>query len=215
VGRRDGRPLLHRHGLNPFGALQLNEAGPLLARCGFRVVAVAAPGMGDAPALDDPDDYLPTRLAAHVTATADGLDIDRFVFMGHSWGGSIGVHLAAEHAERVEALVLLDAGHTDVPERSREELEREFATDHAELVFESWDAFLDAARSDRATWSPALEERYRAGMTERDGRIVARVDPQAAAWALHGADVRTVEAGHDVLGDAPAETIAVVSDWLG
>jgi pimeloyl-ACP methyl ester carboxylesterase len=211
--------------------------------------------MGDAPALDDPDDYLPTRLAAHVIVAADALGIDRFVFMGHSWGASIGVHLAAEHAERIEALVLLDAGHTDVPERSREELEREFTADHAELDFESWDAFLDAARSDRTTWSPALEERYRAGMTERDGRIVARLDPEAAAWALHGvmreppssaherlggpvllvvasrndtseavarflaavpqADVRTVEAGHDVLGDAPAETIAVVSDWLG
>ena len=38
----------------------------------------------------------------------------RFDYVGWSWGGSIGVHVAAGHADWLTALVLLDAGHTDV-----------------------------------------------------------------------------------------------------
>ena len=38
----------------------------------------------------------------------------RFDYVGWSWGASIGVHVAAGHADRLTALVLLDAGHTDV-----------------------------------------------------------------------------------------------------
>jgi pimeloyl-ACP methyl ester carboxylesterase len=56
-GAPDGRPLVFWHGLNPFGALQLNEAGPAWAERGFRVVAPAAPGMGESPPFEDLDDY--------------------------------------------------------------------------------------------------------------------------------------------------------------
>jgi pimeloyl-ACP methyl ester carboxylesterase len=56
-GDETGRPLLFWPGLNPFGSLQLNEAGPAWAERGFRVSALAAPGMGESPALRDPDGY--------------------------------------------------------------------------------------------------------------------------------------------------------------
>lgn len=68
-GAEDGRPLVFWHGLNPFGSLQLNEAGPAWAARGFRVVAPAAPGGGDSPRLAD-DDYRPSSLADRIVAPA-------------------------------------------------------------------------------------------------------------------------------------------------
>jgi pimeloyl-ACP methyl ester carboxylesterase len=196
-GALDGRPLLFWPGLNPWGSLQLLEVGPLLAERGFRVIAIAAPGAGETPSLDDPDDYLPSRLAQLVIDLADGAGCERFVFMGHSWGGTIGVQLAAMHPERVEALVLLDAGYSDFgTDESREELVRRFEADQAEFAFESWDAFFDFVRERVREWRPSLEPRYREGMVEVDGKIVPRASARAAAWARYGLAAEPPRAAH-------------------
>jgi len=70
-GSGNGVPLLYWHGLNPFGALELNEARPAWAEQGFRVVAFAAPGIADEETLPDPRDYRPARLADLIITTAD------------------------------------------------------------------------------------------------------------------------------------------------
>jgi pimeloyl-ACP methyl ester carboxylesterase len=255
-GGDDGIPLLFWPGLSPFGDLQLVEAGPALADRGHLVLAIAAPGAGDTPPLDDPEEYRPSRLADRAVAVADELGLERFAFAGASWGASIGVHLASRHPERVSALVLLDAGHTDVVvELARDQLEQEFVADQAAYSFASWDDFLEERRAVTKAWRPALEERYRAGMHEVDGRIVPRASARAGAWAYYGialeppssthaklaphvllllasendtgeaverfrsavpgAVIRTIESRHDLLADAPAETVAIVADGLG
>lgn len=246
-GDPGGRPLVFWPGLNPWGELQLVEVGPLLAARGFRIVSIAP------PRLEDPDAYLPSRLARYAL---DVTGLERFAFMGHSWGASIGVHLAANHPERVEALVLLDAGHTDVsPIESRDELAREFEAEQAAFTFESWDAYFDWVRDRVRDWRSSLEPRYREAMMERDGHVVARSDPRAAAWALYGvaveppsaqlarvkaptllvlsagnddaaaleqfrralpdARVEVVDSGHDIVEDAPEETVRLVGELLG
>jgi pimeloyl-ACP methyl ester carboxylesterase len=259
-GADDVRPLLYWHGLNPFGALDLNEAGPAWAERGFRVLAFAAPGIADRTPFADLTAYRPTRLAALVVDVADRLAIGAFAYVGWSWGASIGVHLGARHADRLEALVLLDAGHTDIPgdpEQRLEEVRAGISEQQERYRFADWEAFVAAARDTRPRWRPALEERLRAGMHEVDGAIVARSDRRAAAAAWHGllqeqpssahsalgqtelpvllvlasgndtesevarfraavpqTEVRRVESGHDVLADAPEETIGVVADFL-
>jgi pimeloyl-ACP methyl ester carboxylesterase len=259
-GAGNAHPLLYWHGLNPFGALELNEAGPAWAGDGFRVVSIAAPGIADSPTLPDLTDYRPSRLADLVVAIADAHGFGRFDYAGWSWGASIGVHLGARHAARLRGLVLLDAGHTDIPGDPSTPLEQviaELGEQHVRYRFDDWDAFLAAARETRPRWRPALEERVRAGMREDNGEIVAASDRRAAAAAWHGllqeqpssvhdllgrsgvrlllvvasrndsrdeverfraavprADIEEVESGHDVLADAPDETIALVSEWL-
>jgi pimeloyl-ACP methyl ester carboxylesterase len=87
---------------------------------------VSAPGWETPPL--EPDEYRPRMLAGLVVALLDVLERERAAFVGFSWGASIGVHLAAAHWERLSALVLLDAGYTDLQdqpgfvEQSREEL---------------------------------------------------------------------------------------------
>lgn len=181
-GDPSGRPIVFWPGLNPWGELQLVEVGPLLAARGFHVVSIAPPQH-----LEQPDDYRPTALARYVIEVAQ---LERFAFIGHSWGASIGVHLAANHPEHVDALVLLDAGHTDVPPiESRDELVREFESDQDAFAFESWDAYFDWVRTRVRAWRPSLEPRYREGMTEQNGRIVPRANPRVAAWALYGVSI--------------------------
>ena len=255
-----GVPLLYWHGLNPFGALDLNEAGPAWAASGFRVLAFAAPGLADGDALSHLDGYRPTMLADLVVETANRLDVEQFAFVGWSWGASIGVHLGARHADRLLALVLLDAGHTDIPgdpQRSLEDVVADFSAEHERYRFDSWESFFAAARETRRAWRPSLEERLRAGMHEAGSAIVARSDARAAAAAWHGllqeqpssaheglglrglpvllvlasendtsaeverfraavpqVELRIIDSGHDLLAEAPNETIDVVSTWL-
>ena len=224
------------------------------------MVSFAAPGIAEGEAFSDLTMYRPTRLADLVVDVADGLGIDRFGYVGWSWGASIGVHLGARHADRLDALVLLDAGHTDIPgdpEQPLDEILAELSEQQERYRFETWDAFFAAAREMRPHWRPALEERLRAGMYEVDGAIVARSDRRAAAAAWHGllqeqpssthralggsdlpillviatrndtaaeldrfravvphAEVRTIESGHDLLADAPDETMETVAAFV-
>ena len=213
-GPAGGAPLLYWHGLNPFGALELNEAGPAWAARGFHVVAFAAPGIADERMLPDAAAYRPSRIADLIVRAADELSIETFAFVGWSWGASIGVHLASRHPRRVDALVLLDAGHTDVPGdpgRSLEDVLSELSTQQERYRFADWDEFVAAARETRPSWRPALEERLRAGMHERDGAIVARSDRRAAAAAWHGLVQEQPSSTHDALGRSETPVLLVVA----
>ena len=267
-GDEGGRPLVYWHGLNPFGALALNEAGPAWAADGFRVVSIDAPGIADGRALPDLAAYRPSSLAALIVEAADSLGIGRFDFVGWSWGASIGVHLGARHSDRLRGLVLLidtfswrwvflvnvPLAIVAVAITLRHVPESRADTNQP---IDGWGAFLASAKETRPRWRPALEERLRAGMREEGGAIVAASDKRAAAAAWHGllqeqpssahdalgrsglpvllvvasdtdasaeverfraavptAELAEVDSGHDVLADAPEETIALVSGWL-
>jgi pimeloyl-ACP methyl ester carboxylesterase len=155
-GEAGGRPLLFWPGLNPSGISQFAEVGPLLADRGFQVLAISPPGAGETPPLDKRGDYRPSRLADLVVDVADAHGLDRFVYMGHSWGGSIGAHLGAQHAGRLDGIVLLDGGHADIK----------------------------VPRALRRVLATRFERRYEDGIVERDGDLAA--SSRAAAWALHG-----------------------------
>ena len=214
-GEEDARPLVFWHGLNPFGALQLNEAGPIWAARGLRVLAPAAPGLSDPNGFPDLEDYRPTRLADLVVELADELRLARFDYVGWSWGATIGVHLAARHADRLTALALLDAGHTDVRdvgEWTDATLEERVAQSEANPIsFPSWEDVLRISRQRATAWRPALEERVRSGLEEKDGRIVARGSVAAAAAAFHWVGVERPSPQLPALGRLALPILLVVA----
>ena len=57
------------------------------------------------------DDYEAAKLVADVFALADALEIDRFTLAAHDWGGAIGWAAALTHPDRVERLVIANAPH--------------------------------------------------------------------------------------------------------
>ncbi|MGD9573030.1 MAG: alpha/beta fold hydrolase [Thermoleophilia bacterium] len=102
-------PVLVAHGVTNTGRRYRRLAEEHLP--GLRVLAVDLRGHG--ASTWDP----PWSVEQHVADLLDTLDdagIDRLPVVGHSFGGLVGVHLAAAAPERVASLVLLDpAGAVD------------------------------------------------------------------------------------------------------
>src|SRR5215467_7217016 len=90
-GGPDSRPVVYWHGVNirARASMAVNEAGPLLAEHGLRILALDAPGFGSSPALDPPA-YHPRVLSGLVPELLDALEIERAPHVGFSWGGDIG-----------------------------------------------------------------------------------------------------------------------------
>ena len=146
---------------------------------------------------------------------ADELRLGRFDYVGWSWGATIGVHLAARHADRLTALVLLDAGHTDVQdvgEWTDGSLEERVAESESNPVsFPGWDEVVRIARERATAWRPALEERVRAGLEERDGRIVARGSVAAAAAAFYWVGIERPSVQLPALGRLELPILLVIA----
>lgn len=56
-----------------------------------------------------PDGYTPARMADDLKGLLDLLEIPTAVLVGHSFGGSVALHFACRHPERVSRLILADA----------------------------------------------------------------------------------------------------------
>ena len=99
-----GPPLILLHGL-AGSARWWTRNIPALSRS-FRTISIDLPGFGASPrrhrlVLDDVADQL--------VGTMDRLGIDQASVIGHSMGGLIAGGLAADHPDRVDRLVLVDA----------------------------------------------------------------------------------------------------------
>jgi pimeloyl-ACP methyl ester carboxylesterase len=182
--------VLFWHALGPAASGEtVREAAPGLAARGFRVLAVDGPGFGRSPALP-PDRYELESLLALVDDLVDGLRLDRFAFMGHSWGGSIAVHYAARRPERVTALVLLDSGHVDYGQLPDVDVERPLRDWIAEARTRTWRwpserAFADELAPAVQRWSSDLLDGYLAGLRREGGELVGAT-PEARGAAFNG-----------------------------
>ncbi|HEY6608614.1 MAG TPA: alpha/beta hydrolase [Candidatus Limnocylindria bacterium] len=100
-----GPPLVLLHGLAGSDAWWQRNL-PALSEA-FRVTAIDLPGFGSS----HPNARLILdEVPAQVVALLDELGVDRAHIMGHSMGGLVAGGIAADHPERVDRLVLVDAG---------------------------------------------------------------------------------------------------------
>ena len=115
-GQARGQPVLCWHGVGfaSPASLTFADMATLLVEQGLRTFALDAPGFGRSAAVA-PDRYHPHALAALVPFVLDALEVESALFIGYSWGGDLGCHLAARHPERLSGLVVLDAGYRDPP----------------------------------------------------------------------------------------------------
>lgn len=63
-------------------------------------------------------DYAPAQPVADLIALADALGLRRFTLVGHDWGGAIAWMAALNHPERIERLVIANAPHPFIFQRS-------------------------------------------------------------------------------------------------
>jgi pimeloyl-ACP methyl ester carboxylesterase len=80
-------------------------------------------------------DYAVPKLIADVFALADAFDLEQFTLVGHDWGGAIAWAVALKDQVRVERLILCNAAHPyvfqrtlifDLPQRANSQYIREF-----------------------------------------------------------------------------------------
>lgn len=187
-GEPDGRPLLFLHSLGSSSTAAFLGLGVQpLVDAGYAVAAPDMPGFGGTPPFEA-DEYDVPNLADFMWSLADELGWQRLVLAGHSWGGSVAVHMAATSPERVRALVLVDSGHLDYGETpdadldasleamtAEAEAERLRLADRATLVRE-----LEVAGDD-----PIVDAFLEGMMDDGEGGLIARTLGSSRAAAMY------------------------------
>lgn len=102
---------------------------PRLTQAGFRVITFDTTGAARSPYTQIEQSV--SSLAADVLGLLDALSVkDKVIVIGHSMGGMVVTHLAAEHKDRIQAIVLLgpvypSEGVSKVFEKRIETVEKE------------------------------------------------------------------------------------------
>lgn len=174
-------PLILMHGLtaNAQCFAGLVNAG-LAQQVPLILVDLRGRGLSDKPATG----YTMHDHAQDILGLLDALGIPSARLGGHSFGGMLSIYLAAHHPERVQRLVLMDAGilHPSVRQLIQPSIDRLGKT------IPSWEAYLNAIKASPyfhdGFWADELETYYRADVdTLPDGTVRARSTPEAISQA--------------------------------
>ncbi len=105
----DGPPLLALHGLAST-AHWYDIVAPML-RDRHRVIAPDQRGHGQTT--NAPSGYDWKTLSDDMAGLLDHIGLDEVAVMGHSWGGNVATNFAANRADRVNRLIMIDGGFFD------------------------------------------------------------------------------------------------------
>jgi len=182
-----GPAIILLHGLsanaNEFGGL----IGEGLAR-NHRVIAPDLRGRGRTgkPA----SGYSMEEHALDVIALMDHLGLEKVVMGGHSFGALLSIYLAANFADRITRVVVIDAAiffHPDTEELLKPSLAR------LARVLPSSEAYIAEMKSAPhvgGMWDPAIEGYFRAELHENeDGTAQSLTSANAVEQALRGVGV--------------------------
>ena len=205
---------------------------PPLVAAGYTLFAVDAPGYGASPALER-EGYAAPKLAELAAGLLEALGIAPAVWIGFSWGASMGVHTAARFPSAVRALALLDGGYLVAEDDPDYDRETDYEDELAELrrsaeEGESWDAppeVIGAAMvaSRLAPCPPVYPLVRESGIPvllvhATEPAELRRIRERALDRVRMGLpDARIVpipNATHGVLQDNPSKVTRILLDWL-
>jgi len=115
-GRADGEPILLLHGF-PESHRTWRGVAPDLAR-DFRVIAPDQRGFGASDKPQEVEAYKTDLILEDLIALADALGLERFTLVGHDWGGAVAWLAALRHPDRLSRLVIVNAPHPLVFQKS-------------------------------------------------------------------------------------------------
>jgi len=115
-GPDDAEPIIFLHGF-PESHRTWRAVAPDLAR-DFRVVAPDQRGFGESDKPEGVEQYKTDRILEDLIALADALGIGRFTLVGHDWGGAVAWLAALRHPDRIQRLVIVNAPHPYVFQKS-------------------------------------------------------------------------------------------------
>ncbi len=220
-GGSGGLPILFVHGNGgnrTQWAPQLRHLRP-----GRRAAAFDLRGMGESETARNAD-YSVEGFAEDVAAVADALGFERFVLVGHSYGGAVVAAYAGQHPERLAGLVFADvAGDIrNPPPAQAEALRRGLLPEHYEEFTRRW--FEGILVRGTAATKEAVFRSLRA--TRPEVFIAATTglysfDPAAALSAYRGPRIHIASfladnpaAIHRAFKDMPVRVVPDASHWL-
>ncbi|WP_394653749.1 alpha/beta fold hydrolase [uncultured Sphingomonas sp.] len=109
-------PVILLHGF-PESHRTWRDVIPDLARDHY-VIAPDQRGFAGSSKPEGVENYTPDRIVADLIALADHFRIDRFTLVGHDWGGAIAWMAALQRPDRIAKLVIVNAPHPLVFQRS-------------------------------------------------------------------------------------------------
>ena len=115
-GAEDAEPILFLHGFPESHRTWRHQLHSLAPE--FRVVAPDQRGFGGSDKPEAVEDYETGKPVADLLALADALGIGRFTLVGHDWGGAAAWLAALKHPDRVKRLVIVNAPHPLIFQRS-------------------------------------------------------------------------------------------------
>jgi pimeloyl-ACP methyl ester carboxylesterase len=236
-GGRGALPILFVHG-NGGSSEQWRSQLDYFRAHGHRAAAIDLPGFGkSAPASNG--DYSLTAMSNAIERATEQLGLERFVIVGHSYGGAVVAQYAATHPEKVAAVIYVDSAASVPPLTAEQKTQFEAALRANRMqVVRAWFAPMLKPSS------PAVSEKVFASVEESsiDAFVAALQsvttwDPQQLINAYKGPrfavvasdlenpfsfsnqfpDVRAIKiagAGHWLMLDKPDELNAAIEELL-
>lgn len=149
----EGSPLLLVHGWGGSSE-SLHHLATLLST-NHRAIAVDLPGFGHSQT--PPPEWGTAEYAGVLVGLLDKLDIKKIDFFGHSFGGSLGVYLAA-NTNKISKLILCNSSYKRTNRRSRMALLKSLIPQNKQLKILLYKLFFPD--SDLSKY-PHLEENFR------------------------------------------------------
>jgi pimeloyl-ACP methyl ester carboxylesterase len=151
-----------------------------------RVLALDMRGRGESDAPDS--GYAIEDHARDILGVLDALGLDRVVLGGHSFGGLLVYWLAANHPDRVERCIVIDAP-AELDPAMLDQIQP--SLDRLERVYASWDEYLALVTSmpyfAEGGWDSDVEQYFRADVLIRpDGTVQARCRPEHIEEVIRG-----------------------------
>ncbi|HEX8579375.1 MAG TPA: alpha/beta hydrolase [Allosphingosinicella sp.] len=187
AGPEDGEPIILLHGFPESHRTWRNQIDHLAAD--YRVIAPDQRGFAGSDKPQDVEDYHTDKIVADIVALADALDVKHFTLAGHDWGGAVAWTAALTHPLRVKRLIIVNAPHPLIFQKSliEDEAQREasqyinwFRSPAAEAAIHAMglETFLDKvmlAHAD-ATKLPAEERQAYLGDWKQPGALTSMLN---------------------------------------
>jgi pimeloyl-ACP methyl ester carboxylesterase len=116
AGPEDGEPILFLHGFPESHRTWRYQLDGLADR--YRLYAPDQRGFAASDKPAGVENYETDKIVADVMALADALGLDEFTLAGHDWGGAVAWTAALSHPARVKRLVVVNAPHPLVFQKS-------------------------------------------------------------------------------------------------
>jgi pimeloyl-ACP methyl ester carboxylesterase len=201
-------PLVLLHALGESGG----DWAPVDAKLAayFRVHAPDLRGHGDS---DWPGNYSLGLMARDVTSWLDRLGLDKVVLVGHSMGAGVAYLIAMDEPGRVGQLVIEDAAPLYRRDRQVPERPEGFAGGFDWAVVPAIVNQVNAG--DPAMWEGLAAITAPTLIIGGARSYISQARLAEAAALIPRCDLVTIDAGHNVHREQPAEFARTVLGWLG